>query len=500
MVQRLLLLMEERPETELISIPATPRVSTPEILTPSGQRSPRPASKEAKSSNAWTPTSFISPRFLSPIGTPMKRVLINMKGYLEEVGHLTKLNPQDAWLPITESRNGNAHYAAFHNLNAGVGFQALVLPVAFAYLGWSWGIISLIIAYCWQLYTLWILVQLHEAVPGKRYNRYVELAQAAFGERLGVWLALFPTVYLSAGTATALILIGGETMKLFFQIVCGPTCSSNPLTTVEWYLVFTSLSIVLSQLPNLNSIAGLSLVGAVTAITYSTMVWVLSVSQQRPPSISYEPLSLASPSASVFLAMNALGIIAFSFRGHNLVLEIQATMPSTFKHPARVPMWKGAKVAYFFIAMCLFPVAIGGFWAYGNQMPNGGILTALYAFHSHDISRGILALTFLLVVFNCLSSFQIYSMPAFDSFEAGYTSRTNRPCSIWVRSGFRVFYGFVSFFIGVALPFLSSLAGLLGGLTLPVTFAYPCFILAFSIGGIWSMVNDGLKLKFFKPS
>lgn len=128
--------MEERPETELISIPATPRASTPEVLTPSGQRSPRPASKEAKSSTAWTPTSFISPRFLSPIGTPMKRVLVNMKGYLEEVGHLTKLNPQDAWLPITESRNGNAHYAAFHNLNAGVGFQALVLPVAFAFLGW----------------------------------------------------------------------------------------------------------------------------------------------------------------------------------------------------------------------------------------------------------------------------------------------------------------------------------------------------------------------------
>lgn len=117
--------MEERAETELISIPATPRASTPEILTPSGVRSPRGAAK------SWTPTSF-----LSPIGTPMKRVLINMKGYLEEVGHLTKLNPQDAWLPITESRNGNAQYAAFHNLNAGVGFQALLLPVAFSFLGW----------------------------------------------------------------------------------------------------------------------------------------------------------------------------------------------------------------------------------------------------------------------------------------------------------------------------------------------------------------------------
>lgn len=138
-----------------------------------------------------------------------------------------------------------------------------------------------------------------------------------------MWLAVFPTVYLSAGTATALILIGGETMKLFFQIVCGPLCSSNPLTTVEWYLVFTSLCIVLSQLPNLNSIAGLSLIGAVTAITYSTMVWVLSVSQQRPPTVSYEPLSMPSVSSSVFSVMNALGIVAFAFRGHNLVLEIQ---------------------------------------------------------------------------------------------------------------------------------------------------------------------------------
>lgn len=161
-------------------------------------------------------------------------------------------------------------------------------------------------------------------------------------------------------------------------------------------------------------------------------------------------------------------------------------------------------------------------------MPSGGMLRALFQFHSHDISRGLLAVTFLLVVFNCLSSFQIYSMPVFDSFEASYTSRTNRPCSIWVRSGFRVFYGFISFFIGVALPFLSSLAGLLGGLTLPVTFAYPCFMwvlikkpakysfnwyfnwilgwlgvafsVAFSIGGLWSIVNSGLKLKFFKPS
>jgi hypothetical protein len=46
------------------------------------------------------------------------------------------VHPKDEWLPITESRNGNAYFAAFHILNSNIGFQALMLPVAFATLGW----------------------------------------------------------------------------------------------------------------------------------------------------------------------------------------------------------------------------------------------------------------------------------------------------------------------------------------------------------------------------
>ena len=45
-------------------------------------------------------------------------------------------NPQEAWLPITESRNGNTFFAAFHLLCSGIGLPALLLPVAFATLGW----------------------------------------------------------------------------------------------------------------------------------------------------------------------------------------------------------------------------------------------------------------------------------------------------------------------------------------------------------------------------
>lgn len=111
------------------------------------------------------------------------------------------------------------------------------------------------------------------------------------------------------------------------------------------------------------------------------------------------------------------------------------------------------------------------------QIPaDGGMLAALYAFHSRDVSRFLLGLTSLLVVVNGLCSFQIYAMPLFDDLESQFTTRWKKPCPWWLRSIFRLFSGFMCFFIAVALPFLSQLAGLIGGISLPVTLAYPCFM------------------------
>lgn len=143
------------------------------------------------------------------------------------------------------------------------------------------------------------------------------------GERWGKILALFPTLYLAGGTCVSLIMMGGSTLKIFFHTVCGTTCDSNTLSLVEWYLVFVCSAVILAQLPNLNSIAGISLVGAITAVTYCTLTWVLSVSKTRPPGVSYELVWTESEVGNVSSILNALGIIAFAFRGHNLVLEIQ---------------------------------------------------------------------------------------------------------------------------------------------------------------------------------
>ncbi|KAG6388337.1 hypothetical protein SASPL_149762 [Salvia splendens] len=248
---------------------------------------------ELADSTPRSPFSSAS-RMMTPLASPVKNAITSMQTYLKEVGHLTKLDPQDSWLPITESRNGNAYYAAFHTLSSGIGFQALLLPLAFTTLGW-----------------------------GK------------MGENTG------------------------------------PVSNSLPS---RW-----NLPVILAQLPNLNSIAGISLVSAITAVTYCTLTWVL---------------------------------------GHNLVLEIQGTMPSTDKNPSSLPMWKGVRFSYMIIACCLFPMAHRGLLGLREfDTPNGGMLSVLDKYHRNDTPRVVLGLTSLFFLINSLTSFQIYAMPAFDNME-----------------------------------------------------------------------------------
>lgn len=158
----------------------------------------------------------------------------------------------------------------------------------------------------------------------------MELHQVIFfvklsGEKLGKLLALFPTIYLSTGTCIALTIMGGGSMKIFFQIACGTQCNANLLTAAQWYLVFACSVVLLAQLPNLNSVAGVSLIGALSAMCYCTLIWAVPVSKDRPMGVSYQPIKSNSDMARLCDILNAIGVIVFVFRGHNLVLEIQVS-------------------------------------------------------------------------------------------------------------------------------------------------------------------------------
>lgn len=124
-----------------------------------------------------------------------------------------------------------------------------------------------------------------------------------------------------------LIITAGSSMEQLFNIICeeGTMCGSMSLSGTQWFLIFTCIALIIAQLfPNLNSIARVSLTGAITSIGYCTMIWVLSISKGRPNNVSYG-ITVADRTGMTGFGnvLNAIGIIMLAFRGHNLILEIQ---------------------------------------------------------------------------------------------------------------------------------------------------------------------------------
>ncbi|GAB4853104.1 hypothetical protein Ancab_017288 [Ancistrocladus abbreviatus] len=408
----------------------------------------------------------------------MASVNIEAGGHVEEKKDMS-LSP-DEWLPLTESRKGNIYSSVFHLVTSGIGMpQAVVLPLAFVALGWAWGVIFLLLAFAWQLYTMWLLVQLHEAPSGSRISRYLHLAIVSFGPKWGKLLALFPVGYLAGATCASLIISVGAIMKPLLLILCGDEhqhCNPKALTVVEWHLVFVTAAILIALLlPNLNSVAWVSLIGATMAIAYCSLLWILPLSKSRPSGISYSPTGGFNNTAQVMSILAAFGTNVFAYRGHNVVLEIEGTLPSSTTNPPRKTMWRAVIISYIMIAICLVPLAIAGYWAYGTMMPAKGEVYGFVTFHEHGRNKTELAIIYFMVIINSLCLYQIYGMVMFDTIEMRLTGKTNKPLPRWQRAAVRCFFGGVTFFISVALPFLPKLAPLIGGMALPLTFVYPCF-------------------------
>lgn len=81
------------------------------------------------------------------------------------------------------------------------------------------------------------------------------------------------------------------------------------------------------QLPNFNSLSGISFCAAVMSLGYSTIATGLTIHNGKQPGVVYNVNEFSTGDA-VLSGFNSLGIIAFAYGGHNVILEIQATLPS----------------------------------------------------------------------------------------------------------------------------------------------------------------------------
>lgn len=135
--------------------------------------------------------------------------------------------------------------------------------------------------------------------------------------------------------------------------------------------------------------------------SYSTIAWTAALAKGRDGNVDYG-FRGKNTRDNVFNFFNALGDIAFAFAGHNVVLEIQATIPS----PSKKPMWKGVVFAYVVVALCYFPVAFIGYYMFGNSVEDN-ILVAL------EKPRWLIACANVFVFVHVVGGYQVSSFLVF---------------------------------------------------------------------------------------
>lgn len=106
------------------------------------------------------------------------------------------------------------------------------------------------------------MVELHEAVPKKRFNKYHELGQEAFGPKLGLWIVVPLQVIVEVALDIVYMLTVGQSLQHVYVLLGG----GNRNILYVWIVAFAFVQMILSLLPNLSSIAKISIAAAIMSV------------------------------------------------------------------------------------------------------------------------------------------------------------------------------------------------------------------------------------------
>ena len=371
-----------------------------------------------------------------------------------------------------------------------VGAGVLGLPYAFSFLGWMGGLITLATLCAASLYTSDLLTRLHD-LHGIRLNTYRAIGEAVWGPRRGAIAVCTVQYTLMEGLCITYSVTAGQSLKGVVSSDCSGTDCQAGLG--PWIIVFGSLQLFLSQIPDFHSLWWVSLLGAIMSVGYCSIAAGASIaeaaspttsvvgapapapvseSSMSPEAASYMPIAVRSTADKVFGIFNALGSVAFTFGGQVVVPEIQATLATPPK--SSQSMMKGVGVAYVVVVLAYFSVAISGYAAFGTTVQPDVLLSIQHPPVLVDVAN-------LMVVIHVAAGYQVFAMPLFAAAESAIMRRTEArstglapPRPVVLRLVLRSAFVVMTTLIACLLPFFGDLMGLIASIGLmPVTFILP---------------------------
>ncbi|KAK2352033.1 lysine histidine transporter [Trifolium repens] len=335
---------------------------------------------------------------------------------------------------ISASRKAKWWYSTFHNVTAMVGVGVLSLPYALSQLGWVPGISVIIVSWLVTFYSLWQLVKMHELVPGKRFDRYFDLGEHVLKGKVGYWIIMVQQLIVQVASTIVYSITGGKSLKKFCEII--PAKIFDEIRQAYYIVFFVFIQLLLSQIPNFNTLKGISLLAAFMSVCYSVVACATSIAKGIEHHPTHYGVRSHTTAGKTFDVFNALGTIVFAFAGHSVVLEIQATLPSTEEKPSKIPMWRGVLVAYTIVILCYLTVAIFGYWAFGDLVEDDVLI-------SLERPEWVIAVANFMVFLHVLGSYQVFAMPVFNTIESCLVQKFKfnpqvcfvslREASMWLR-------------------------------------------------------------------
>ncbi|KAK6144244.1 hypothetical protein DH2020_021064 [Rehmannia glutinosa] len=205
---------------------------------------------------------------------------------------------------------GSWIHSGYHLTTSIVAPPLLSLPFAFASLGWTAGVLCLVIGavVTFYSYNLLSLVLEHHAQLGHRHLRFRDMANDILGPKWGRYYVGPIQFMVCYGAVVGSTLLGGQCMKAIYLL-------SNPdgdMKLYEFVIIFGGLMLILAQIPSFHSLRHINLVSLVLCLAYSACATAGSIyigSSSKGPRKDY---SLDSNNETrIFGIFNAVAISGY---------------------------------------------------------------------------------------------------------------------------------------------------------------------------------------------
>nr|AJA32459.1 proline transporter [Phaseolus vulgaris] len=322
-------------------------------------------------------------------------------------------------------------------------------------LGWTGGVVGLVLATIISLYANALIAHLHE-YGGQRHIRYRDLAGYIYGKKAYslTWALQYINLFM---INTGYIILAGSALKATYVLFRDDGLLKLPYCIAIAGLVCAMFAICIPHLSALGIWLGFS---TVFSLIYIIISFLLSLKDglHSPPRDYKLP---GEGFSKVFTIIGASANLVFAFNT-GMLPEIQATI--------RQPVVKNMMNALYFQftagVLPLYLVAFTGYWAYGSS-------TSVYLLNSVNGPVWVKATANITAFLQSVIALHIFASPMYEFLDTKYGIKgsalnvKNMSFRIVVRGGYLAFNTFVSAF----LPFLGDFMSLTGAIsTFPLTF------------------------------